>query len=81
MLTFSQFIHDWRRKAKKEAEYMQTLLRLNRHTGGACFAIFGEEGQEFLGIVARIAAPKVDREEVALALESVFELSNVYEQN
>ncbi len=44
VVTFSQFIHDWTGKAKKEADYMQTLLRLNRHTGGACFAIFGEPG-------------------------------------
>jgi hypothetical protein len=82
ILTFFQVLGPWdSSKPKKQADLMQALLRMNSGSSGACYAIFGDAAQndERLMIVARIAAKSIDKEEVALALTSLFEMSRVFD--
>lgn len=82
VLTFIQFINTWSGKPKKAASFLEALLKINSTSNGACFAIFGDrdEGEEEkIGIVARIAARSIDKEEIALALTSLFSMSKLFD--
>lgn len=83
VLTFIQMLGPWNgRRAKKMTDFMEALLKMNSQSSGACFAIFGDrdEGEEEqIGIVARIAAQSIDKEEIALALTSLFRMSKVFD--
>ena len=81
VLTFWQLIHELGRPPKKAGEYLFALLSANADTTGACFAIREMEGMDpLVFIVSRIAAQKLDPEEVALALQSVFWLSSHFDE-
>lgn len=81
VLTFHQIINELTGPPKKQGELLFSLLAANASTTGACFAIFEGEAlpKALLAIVGRIAAQKLDSEEVALTLRSVFDLSSLFE--
>ena len=70
---------------KKKADYLASLLHLNMTTQGACFALDdqapGSESNPWVTIIARIAAQKIDKEEVEAALGGLFRMSAIYDQD
>jgi len=83
VLSLWQKIHPIRGDSAENADYFNSLLHINASTTGACFAIndYGDEDEEWLLIIGRIAAAKLDLEEVELALESVFYLSKLFDDD
>lgn len=82
VLTLFRFVHQLEKSAKKEADYLFTLLSINSDAAGAWFAISEtEELGNIVYVVSRISAQKLDPEEVALALQGIFQLLSAYEPN
>jgi hypothetical protein len=81
ILSIWQLIHSFGGNEKKEANYLATLLRINESTQGACFSLTKLGDQEWVMVVARIAAQKIDKEELALALKDVFAMSQLYDSD
>ena len=82
VLTLFRFVHQLEKSAKKEADYLFTLLSINSEAAGAWFAISEtEELGNIVYVVSRISAQKLDPEEVALALQGIFQLLSVYESD
>ncbi len=80
VLTFSQVINELSKPDKKSGEFYGALLRQNFYTTGACFAVMDDgDGNPLLLILGRISANNVDTNEVALTLQSLFELSAVFD--
>jgi hypothetical protein len=75
-----QHVHELEEKSKKYADYFRSLLVLNGNVSGAAFAIFGGPGDtQWLSITSSIAATSLDKEELAFAFKSVFELARLWE--
>ena len=81
LLTFFQPIHQLQKPPKKSGDYLAALLRVNMGTTGACFALDDDTagGKDELVIVARIAAPDVDKGEIEAALGSLFRMSALFD--
>ncbi len=87
VLALYRLVHDWRPGPRRRSpDYLERLLRANAASNGACFAILDEgnvddeEGgsEAILVVVAHVPTAAVDGEEIALALESAFRLSELF---
>lgn len=78
ILSIWQLIHPLKGKVKREAGYLAALLRINEQTRGSCFALTEVGDEEWVMIVARLAATSLDKEELSLALEDVFASLKLY---
>jgi hypothetical protein len=81
VLSFWQVINTLSSPPKKLGEVFYALLCANADSTGACFAIRRPDdgGEPYFFIVGRIAAQKLDKEEIALTLTSVFHLSSMFD--
>ena len=83
ILTVWQLIHPIQEPPKKRADYLWALLSMNMSATGAWFAIHevgeGRSAERWVVIVARLAVPTLDKGDLALALESLFRLSKIYD--
>ena len=85
VLTVWQLIHPLRDNVKKSADYLLALLTMNMGAKGAWFAINevgeGRNIERWVVLVSRLAVPTLDKGDLALALESLFKLSKLYDEN
>lgn len=81
VLTFQRHVHRFRRN-RRQARYLESLLRANTVSGGAVFAIVEEdedEGPADLVLQRHVTVVNMDTEEFALALEALFRLAEFLE--
>jgi hypothetical protein len=79
VLTISQFINDLKGKPKNNADYLYAMLCLNA-SGGSWFAVLESDGSPpAVCILSRLSAKTLDKEEVEMALESLFEKSKLFD--
>ncbi len=77
ILTISRNLYEWDGKAKRRASFLEAMLKMNGVTSGACFGILEHPEGTYVLAVGRMAALTVDKEELALSLKAVIELSKL----
>jgi len=59
-------------KPKKHGDLFHELLMVNAQTQGACLAVTEIGTDEWVMVIARLNAPTLDKEELAMALGDIF---------